>query len=1060
MNGRLPVTRLLSAGLALGLFLVPPAWSAPEDEAFLAGTMPMPGKDGKTLETPDCVAITSPNPAAVMRGARLTELRCTGSSLADAEIIASRTPQDQAWNAYVARAFQCEAAQDQAADGYQEATCRATGGGWRRQSLRVKQGDSIYYVLVVPAARQAALDTVDILAGKKERRPAPASALADLYDETRLLNGDPQTAYYEASRAAENYMAREDYEKAERALRGALDAWDRMPVDPGRKKGPPPATLLLMYALSLSNQGRFPEADAQFRKVAEGLPNIEPPPNHKIFRAMHAVNQHQLNTASQLLDQAAAEYEGLMSPEGEARRRRIQSEVQTQRLGLARDTLDMEADIAPTLRERTKPELLDNYRALLYLQAEIAVRRGDAALAIRLLTDGADRIERDLPTASSAFASRTWSAALHEAAGADGAALAKAVGRLEAASDTLARIGLGGRPQAVTWMRLDTLYRAAGMARRNDAPLFDNARKTLRAFGQFVSPAELEAHMLTQFAQARQAEDAGDRAKADIIQRQMLDDLQLIRGPRITQAMVDNALSADSNNDEVKRLVQRIRVLEREIRQVNDEVGQVLATPDTPGRAQQLDALKKKVTESQDALLAEQLVLQDKAPTFSKLAQAPVKIEDVQARLAGGAAPEALVTFMMGPNHTFGFRLDRTGVKVWMTPLKSREGEALIKTVRASASLEEVPEDENGRAYKAEDFNKQAARDLYKGLFIDRSWLTNAAGVPYREVKVISSGSLATLPLAILITKDLPDGTSDWNQINPWDIDWLIKDVAIAYLPSLRAVAPQSDNAHRTFALDYLGFGVDKGSHLTDAQLAPLRAECGDGVDELRKMADLTAEAEVRAVAGTFNTRDGVRRADHVLGDQFTSASLNVNAERLRQARVVHFASHAFQAGVLKCLKEPGIQVAPPAEVTKLGDLFLTATAVSQLKLDADLVVLSACSTAAAGGGPDREPLSGLVNGFLVAGARSVMTTFWNAPNTSASMTTNDLFARLRDNPDLSTPEALRQAQLAVLRAPTTRTPEGRRFSRKFSHPYAWAVFGLVGDGGGAPGDGTSNPPS
>ncbi|WP_245838138.1 CHAT domain-containing protein [Niveispirillum lacus] len=122
---------------------------------------------------------------------------------------------------------------------------------------------------------------------------------------------------------------------------------------------------------------------------------------------------------------------------------------------------------------------------------------------------------------------------------------------------------------------------------------------------------------------------------------------------------------------------------------------------------------------------------------------------------------------------------------------------------------------------------------------------------------------------------------------------------------------------------------------------------------------------------------------------------------------------------------------------------------MSRLKLDADLVVLSACSTAASGGGADREPLSGLVNGFLVAGARSVMTTFWDAPDIAANMATNGMFKQMRENPGLSVSQALRQAQLTLLRAPLTPGPDGLSYDPAFSHPVAWAVFGLVGDGGG-----------
>lgn len=1057
------------AGLTSALLLTGPIGAASPEEPFMAGVMPMVGKDGKNLEPLECVAITSPNPAAVMRAARLTELRCTGSSLADAEIIDTPEPQDEAWDAYVARAFQCAApGPEPAADGVRETACRAYGG-WRRLSLRVKQGDRYHYVLVVPAAREAALDTVAILAGKKERRPAPPSALAEIYDETRLLNGDPQTAYYEASRAAENYMAREDYEKAERALSSAENAWARMPQDDGAKR-PLPPTLLLMHALALSNQGRFDEANGVFQKVSDNLPNVEPPPSHKIFRAMHAVNQGRLQIADDLLTDAAGEYESALSRGGDPSRQRVTSQMQVERLGLTRDALDMDFDLAPSLREKTRAELLDNYRALLYLQAEIAVRRGDTAGAIRVLTEGADRIEREQPTASSAFASRTWSAALFTAAGDDKAGLARAVQRLEAASETLVQVGLGGRPQAVTWMRLDALYSRPGVTRPANARPFDKARDTLRAFGQFVSPVELETHMLDQYTRATAAEDAGDRQGANAIYRQMLDDLQLIRGPRVTQAMVDNALSADSGDEEVKRLVQRIRVLEREIRQVNDEVGQVLPTPDTPGRAQRLEEMKKKVTDSQEALLATQLTLQEKAPTFSKLAQAPVKIEDIQKRLAGGKEPEALVTFMMGPDTIFGFRLDADRVKVWTTKMTSRRGEELIATVRASASLEKSRGATGQPVYEAGDFDKQAAYDLYTALFVNRDWLKNAAGTAYKEIKVISSGSLASLPLGLLITTDPRGGGQggaerrDWNDIPPWDLDWLIKDVAITYLPSLRAVAATDEGRQRSFALDYLGFGVNRTNTFTDAQVAPLAAECAQSTEALkvlRTVSELKAEKEVESIASTFDTTPtGERRADYVVGDQFSIAGVAANAEKMRQARVLHFASHAFQGGVIPCVKEPGILVTPPAEIKSFDDLVLTASAVSRLRLDADLVVLSACSTAAAGGGPDREPLSGLVNGFLVAGARSVMTTFWNAPNVAVGMTTSALFEKLRTIPGMSTAKALQGAQLAMLNAPRTVTPDGRSPSPKFSHPYVWAVFGLVGDGGVSLASDPSTPPS
>ena len=56
----------------------------------------------------------------------------------------------------------------------------------------------------------------------------------------------------------------------------------------------------------------------------------------------------------------------------------------------------------------------------------------------------------------------------------------------------------------------------------------------------------------------------------------------------------------------------------------------------------------------------------------------------------------------------------------------------------------------------------------------------------------------------------------------------------------------------------------------------------------------------------------------------------------------------------------------------------LTGSEVARLKLDADWVVLSACNTAAGGGGNERlDMLSGLARSFIYAGARALMVSHW-----------------------------------------------------------------------------------
>ena len=97
--------------------------------------------------------------------------------------------------------------------------------------------------------------------------------------------------------------------------------------------------------------------------------------------------------------------------------------------------------------------------------------------------------------------------------------------------------------------------------------------------------------------------------------------------------------------------------------------------------------------------------------------------------------------------------------------------------------------------------------------------------------------------------------------------------------------------------------------------------------------------------------------------------------------------------------------------------------------------MLSACNTAGADGARGGEALSGLARAFLYAGSRAVLATHWaiaSEPTVTLTAATFAAFAK----PETGRAEALRQAQLAMLRNPAT------------AHPVFWAAFVVVGEGG------------
>lgn len=101
---------------------------------------------------------------------------------------------------------------------------------------------------------------------------------------------------------------------------------------------------------------------------------------------------------------------------------------------------------------------------------------------------------------------------------------------------------------------------------------------------------------------------------------------------------------------------------------------------------------------------------------------------------------------------------------------------------------------------------------------------------------------------------------------------------------------------------------------------------------------------------------------------------------------------------------------------------------ISQLRLNADLVTLSACETGV-GRLLQGEGLLSLSRAFFYAGARQVMATLWNVNDRSTADLVKMFYTRLASG---AAPEAaLREAQLAMLRGPRVH----------WRHPRFWSAF-------------------
>ena len=123
----------------------------------------------------------------------------------------------------------------------------------------------------------------------------------------------------------------------------------------------------------------------------------------------------------------------------------------------------------------------------------------------------------------------------------------------------------------------------------------------------------------------------------------------------------------------------------------------------------------------------------------------------------------------------------------------------------------------------------------------------------------------------------------------------------------------------------------------------------------------------------------------------------------------------------------PSTDAAPENGLLQAWEIF------EQVRLDADLVTLSACDSAL-GKEFAGEGMVGLTRAFLFAGARTVLASLWAVGDQSSPELMTRFYGYLKQGRRKD--DALRTAQIDLLHA-----------GGQSAHPFFWAPFVLVGDG-------------
>jgi CHAT domain-containing protein len=162
----------------------------------------------------------------------------------------------------------------------------------------------------------------------------------------------------------------------------------------------------------------------------------------------------------------------------------------------------------------------------------------------------------------------------------------------------------------------------------------------------------------------------------------------------------------------------------------------------------------------------------------------------------------------------------------------------------------------------------------------------------------------------------------------------------------------------------------------------------------------------------------------------FAASRATALSSELGQYQTIHFATHSLINNQHPALS--GIVLSLVDGQGEPQDGFLRLHDIYNLKLQAELVVLSACQTAL-GKEVRGEGMIGLTRGFMYAGAPRIVASLWKVSDRATVELMKRFYQKMfREN--LRPAAALRAAQLSMLR------------ERQWSAAYYWAGFVLQGE--------------
>ena len=532
-----------------------------------------------------------------------------------------------------------------------------------------------------------------------------------------------------------------------------------------------------------------------------------------------------------------------------------------------------------------------------------------------------------------------------------------------------------------------------------------------------------------------------------------------------------NARAAAAYDPDLADLVRKEQDLHKQVTASERTLSNVMAIPADQQSPEGVRQIKENIATLTRAGIALQSEINRRFPKYADFIKPkPVSAPDLQRVLRSG---EALLSIYTIDDKTFVWAIPQQGkILFHAAPLGRKELGKIVTDLRKSldvnpSTLGDIP-----------NFDTSLAYHLYAELLkpVEMGWKSAT------DLIVVASGPLGQIPLDLLPTDRVNPGVEKGLLFSRYrSIPWLIRKVSVTSVPSVSSLVslrtvPAGDPKRKAF----VGFGDPVFSKAQMAQMPsqlasadtliakdkgtlPLIASRGMKVkvrgirisekgnldkkeiissqlSQLQSLPD-TAE-EIRSIAQVLNA-DMAR--DVFLGKEATEH--RIKTMDLTDRKIIAFATHALVPGDLDGLDEPALALSSPEVTGDKEDGLLTMGEILKLKLNADLVILSACNSGASNGA-GQEAVSGLGRAFFYAGTRSLLVSLWPVETTSAKKLVTGIFKAQKTDDTLSRSQALRKSMLQLMDDERFVDETTGKIAASYAHPLFWAPFNIVGETG------------